>query len=135
KLVMRHVLDDHDVDGDGVIKGEQPNTYDIQTYGSNTFIGSLYLAALLATEEMARHFGDNAFADECRARFERGTVGYDEKCWFGSYYRHRYDSPGVNPAIYEAGNSWGDGCHADQVFGQWWAHILNLGYVLPPERV
>jgi uncharacterized protein (DUF608 family) len=135
KKVMRHVLDEHDEQRDGVIRGEQPNTYDIHTYGSNTFIGSLYLAALRATEEMALHMGDAAFARECRERFDKGRIGYDEACWDGEYYRHQYDAPQAWPGIYEEENSWGPGCHADQLLGQWWAHILGLGYVLPPERV
>lgn len=135
KLVMRHVLDDHDAAGDGVLRGEQPNTYDIHTYGSNTFVGSLYLAALRATEEMARHFDDDDFAQECRARFESGSAGYDATCWTGTFYRHVYDSPEATPAMYEEENSWGPGCHVDQVFGQWWAHIVGLGYVLPREHV
>lgn len=135
RKVMRHVFDEHDADGDGVIKGEQPNTYDIHTYGSNTFIGSLYLTTLRATEEMARHLQDPELANECRTRFESGRKGYDERCWNGEYYEHRYDAPNATPEMYEQENSWGPGCHADQLLGQWWANILDLGYMLPQERV
>ena len=133
--VMRHVFRDHDVDGDAVIKGEQPNTYDTHAYGSNTFIGTLYLAALRAAEEMANTLGDNELATECRKRFEKGREGYDRTCWNGEYYHNVYDAPGAAPETYEQNNCWGPGCHADQLLGQWWAHILGLGYVLPPERV
>jgi uncharacterized protein (DUF608 family)/antitoxin (DNA-binding transcriptional repressor) of toxin-antitoxin stability system len=135
KLVMEHVLKDHDVAGDGVIRGSQPNTYDIHTYGSNTFLGTLYLAALRATEEMARVMDDGAFADTCRARFESGSKGYDATCWDGEYYYNVYDASGEKPDIYNHNNCWGPGCHADQLLGQWWAHILGLGYLLPKERV
>ena len=30
---------------------------------------------------------------------------------------------------------YGTGCLADQLFGQNWAHVLDLGYVYPPEQV
>ncbi|MCC6145390.1 MAG: twin-arginine translocation signal domain-containing protein [Candidatus Hydrogenedentes bacterium] len=138
KLVMQHVFDDHDPRGEGVIRGEQPNTYDILTYGSNTFIGTIYLATLRATEEMARHLGDTALAEECRTRFEKGSKAYDATCWAGrggSFYRHLYDAPSEKPGMYEQDNSWGPGCHSDQLFGQWWADILNLGDLLPRDHL
>jgi uncharacterized protein (DUF608 family) len=45
-------------DGTGVIRGPQPNTYDCAVYGVNTFIGTQYLCALRAAEEMAKLQGD-----------------------------------------------------------------------------
>ena len=52
-----------DANDDGLIEGSQHNTYDINFYGPNTMVGSLYLAALRAGEEMAREMGDDEFAD------------------------------------------------------------------------
>ncbi|MDW8366979.1 MAG: GH116 family glycosyl hydrolase, partial [Abditibacteriales bacterium] len=133
--LMRHIFEQFDPDGDGVIDGEQPNTYDIHTFGSNTFIGTLYLAALRATEEMAKVMGDVDFAARCRERFEKAKAGYDRTCWNGEYYFNVYDAPHATPQTYNQHNCWGPGCHSDQLLGQWWAHVLDLGYVLPPERV
>ena len=58
---MKHIVEDYDT-GDGVIRGIQFTTYDcsltgkiriiLNQEGANTFIGSLYLAALRAAEEM-----------------------------------------------------------------------------------
>jgi len=124
---IRYVMDVHDDKGDGMIRGEQPNTYDIHLYGPNTFIGSQYLAALLACEKMFEESEPDT-AKECRRRFVSGSRLYDETCWNGEYYRQivEFDQ-------YEY--QYGDGCVADQLLGQWWAHICDLGYVLPKEHV
>lgn len=135
KLVMEHVLRDHDVDGTGVIRGEQPNTYDTHIFGSNTFVGSLYLAALLATEEMARVLGDDAFAATCRERYNSGREGYHRTCWNGEYYENIYDAPDATPDTYNNYNCYGPGCFSDQLLGQWWAYILEMPHLLPKDNV
>jgi uncharacterized protein (DUF608 family) len=129
KRLMQHIMADYDTEGDGVIRGEQPNTYDISIYGPNTFIGSLYLAALRAAEEMAKLQGETDLAQTYRARFELGRKNYDEICWNGEYYIQVVDMETYTE------QQFGSGCHIDQLFGQWWAHALELGYVLPEEHV
>ncbi len=135
KKVMEHILRDHDVNGDGVIQGEQPNTYDTHLYGSNTFIGSLYLATLRAFEEMARVMDEPAFAARCRERYESGSEGYVRVCWNGEYFINVYDAPDATPETYEQDNCYGPGCHSDQLLGQWWAHILGLGHLFPQDLI
>lgn len=135
KQVMEHVLREHDTDENGCIRGEQPNTYDTHLFGTNTFIGTLYLAALRATEELARFMNDPELAEECRRRFESGRVLYDQRCWNGEYYVNVYDAPNVDPSVYEQNNCYGPGCFSDQLFGEWWAHVLNLGPLLPKEHL
>jgi len=129
KKLMQHVMDDYDTEGDGVIRGEQPNTYDISIYGPNTFIGSLYLAALRAAEEMAKLQREDDLAQCYRERFERGAKNYDELCWNGEYYIQIVDMEQYTE------QQFGTGCHVDQLLGQWWAYVLDLGYVLPEEHV
>ncbi|HZT43763.1 MAG TPA: GH116 family glycosyl hydrolase, partial [Chthonomonadaceae bacterium] len=46
-----------DADQDGVMEGQQHNTYDIEFYGPNTMCGLFYLGALWAAEEMAIRVG------------------------------------------------------------------------------
>ena len=55
-------LIEQDENADGLIEGQQHQTYDQDYYGANTFVGSLYLGALRAAEEMAREVGDLDFA-------------------------------------------------------------------------
>ncbi|MCK5863219.1 MAG: hypothetical protein KAH38_12090, partial [Candidatus Hydrogenedentes bacterium] len=135
KQHLLYLMETHDPDATGIIRGEQPNTYDIHTYGSNTFIGTLYLGTLRAMEEMAAVMNDEPLAHLCRERFEKGSAGYDEVCWNGAFYYNVYDAPDASPNTYNAGNCWGAGCHADQLLGQWWANQLDLGYLLPQKRV
>jgi hypothetical protein len=73
--------------------------------------------------------GDDEVAALADQRFARGSSTYDELLWNGSYYVQRL----------EAGDSsadqYGEGCLADQLLGQWWAHELGLGYLLPQAHV
>ncbi len=71
---------------DGVMEGEQHNTYDIEFYGPNTMTGSIYLAALKAAAEMAAAVGDKKASNEYKNLFEQGSKKYDQLLWNGKYY-------------------------------------------------
>jgi uncharacterized protein (DUF608 family) len=116
-----------DADGDGVPSGQQWNTYDCAVSGENTFIGSQYLCALAAGEQMALAMGDAESAARWRPVREAGMRNQNERLWNGSYYIQK---PGTPPA-----HDYNHGCHSDQLLGQWWAHQLDLGYLYPPDRV
>ncbi len=75
-----------DPDQDGVMEAEQHNTYDIEYYGPNTMTGSLYLAALKASAEMAEALGEKDKARLYRKLFAQGSKAYDEMLWNGEYY-------------------------------------------------
>lgn len=128
-LALDHLWTQHDRERTGVIEGEQPNTYDISIYGANTFIGTLYLAALRAIEEIARRRGEEAVAADCREVFERGRSELERRLWNGEYYVQDVDLE-----TYPEQN-WGAGCHSDHLFGQWWAHYLGLGHLLDPDHL
>jgi len=118
-----------DVDADGVMEGEQHNTYDIEFFGPNTMMGTLYLGALRAGEQMARELGDHDAAEQYRKLFERGTRRLDRELWNGQYYEQK----GIDPATTKY--QFGRGCLSDQLLGQWFCHVVGLGYVLPERRV
>ncbi|MGH2558150.1 MAG: GH116 family glycosyl-hydrolase [Thermomicrobiales bacterium] len=128
RRAIEHVWSVHDLERSGAIAGEQPNTYDISIYGLNTFIGTLYLAALRAAEAMATIGGEAAFAAECRVVFERGSVVL-ERLWNDEYYVQEVDLD-AHPD-----QAWATGCHADHLLGEWWAHGLDLGPLLDREHV
>ena len=113
----------------GTLNDGQANTYDNTIHGVNSFIGSYYLAALRAGEEMAKSAGETETAQRFRTVFEAGRTNLDAQCWNGEYYQQNL------PDYMNRGGEYGRGCLADQLIGQWWAHQLGLGYLLPPEHV
>ncbi|HUU95356.1 MAG TPA: GH116 family glycosyl hydrolase [Phycisphaerae bacterium] len=118
-----------DENDDGLIENSQHNTYDINFFGPNTFVGSLYLAALRAGEEMARDVGDDEFAARARQIFESGRQLSVERLWNGEYFTQIVDLQ-KHPK-----HQYGEGCLSDQLFGQGWAHQLGLGYIYPQRHV
>ena len=118
-----------DGNDDGLIEISQHNTFDINFEGANTFVGSLYLAALRAGEEMAKDMGDEKFANRCRKIFESGKRLTLERLWDGEYFIQEVDLKKHPKFQYEKG------CLSDQLFGQGWAHHVGLGYIYPPEYV
>lgn len=127
--LLAYVEGTWDPDGTGVLRGVQPSTHDINLRGVNTYIGTLWLAALRAAEEMAGHLGADAAARRFRSLFERGSRGYDELLFTGDYYVQLL-ADGEPDDL-----QWGTGCLSDQLLGQWWAHELDLGHVLPAAHV
>jgi hypothetical protein len=75
-----------DPDKDGVMEGEQHNTYDIEFFGPNTLCTAMYLGALKACEKIARYIGESDKADEYRAVYESGKSKVDVELWNGEYY-------------------------------------------------
>jgi uncharacterized protein (DUF608 family) len=112
---------------EGVPHGHQNNTYDTAVSGANTFIGSQYLSALAACERLALVMGDAESAERWRTVREAGMKNQDQKLWNGEYY--------IQIPELQAARDYDTGCHADQLLGQWWAHMLNLGYLYPEPRV
>jgi len=120
-----------DADRDGVMEGEQHNTYDIEFYGPNSMMGTLYLGALTAAARMAEHLGDRAAAESYRQIFEKGRERLDQALWNGEYYVQKVDESQPKAARYQ----YGEGCLSDQLLGQWFAEVVGLGKLLPHDRV
>ena len=127
--LMDHIAQTWDPQDTGLLSGIQPSTHDIGLHGTNTFMGTFWLAALRAAEELARLLGDGGRADGWRGRFERSSAALDEACFDGDYYVQRPD-----PTLSDD-HQWGLGCLSDQLIGQWWAHELDLGHLLPADHV
>ena len=111
-----------DANADGLMEGEQHNTFDINFYGPNPLCEFWYLGALRAGEEMAQAMGEPEFAAQCRKLYESGRTLTEQKLFNGEYYWQIVpeDKCGV---VYQLGK----GCLSDQLLGQMAAHILGLG--------
>jgi non-lysosomal glucosylceramidase len=74
-----------DADKDGVMEGEQHNTYDIEFFGPNTMMTTLYLGALKAGELMATAVGDMSAAANYREIRGKGAKNIED-LWNGDFY-------------------------------------------------
>lgn len=116
-----------DKDADGVLEGEHHNTMDVNYIGPNPQMGTWYLGALRASEEMALQMKDKAFAKKCKAMFENGSQWIDENLFNGAYYIQKIPEP-TDFQI-------GEGILVDQLVGQYMAHVCGLGYLLDKEHI
>jgi len=129
KAALEYTWLSWDADKDGLVEGEQHNTYDIEFYGPNSMIGGFYLGALLAGSRMAEAVGDPAAAKLYQDMFEKGKVKFNDLLWNGEYYVQKYDK------VMEKKYQYGEGCLSDQMLGQWLAMVAGLGRFLPEDRL
>ncbi len=151
--------DKWDPEKTGVLWGRQHHTLDMELFGPNSWLTTMYLAALTAASIMADAMGDPALAKDCREMVAKGTAYVDRELFNGRYYAQKLDlsdrsvltpfdhnrKAGVlSDSFMEA--YWSDeyseikyqigaGCLTDQILGQWHADIAGLGDLLAPENV
>jgi non-lysosomal glucosylceramidase len=143
----------------GVLWGRQHHTLDMELFGPNSWLTTMYIAALTAASRMADAIGDPAFAQECREMAAKGGTYVDRELFNGRYYAQKLDladrsvlipfdqnrkagvlSDSFMEAYWSA--EYGeikyqiaDGCLTDQILGQWHADMAGLGDLLDPEKV
>lgn len=144
KKVLSYAWTEHGWDGnqDGVMKGSQHNTMDVNYFGPNPQMGFWYLGALKAAEKMAHAMKDRAFEKKCRALFENGSEWLDNNLFNGEYYEHKITDPETfefldmnDPDTKIPDFQLGKGCLVDQLVGQYMAHICGLGYLAKKEHI
>lgn len=129
KKALDHAWTTWDADRDGLMEGEQHNTYDIEFYGPNSMMGAFYLGALKAGTAMAAAVGDLASAKAYLAMFNKGRAAYDATLWNGEYYVQKYAQ------VMEKKYQYGEGCLSDMLLGQWLGMVAGLDRYLPADRV
>ena len=114
---------------DGILEGVQYNTLDRMWYGKITWISGLYTATLKAAAAMATDVGDKKFAQQCNKLFKLSSHNISKELFNGEYFIQKLDEEHL-----DAPNS-NDGCHVDQLLGQYWSMQLGLGNIFPEEQV
>ncbi|KAK0424377.1 hypothetical protein QR680_008645 [Steinernema hermaphroditum] len=105
-----------DKDGDGMIEnfGAADQTYDAwRMNGVSAYCGSLWLAALRVTVEMACNIGENEVAERYSKTLEKAKAVYVAKLWNGEYFNFDEHSRSKRSIM------------ADQLCGYWFLESVN----------
>ena len=151
--------DQWDPDETGILSGRQHQTLDMELFGPNSWLASMYVAALLATARMAEALGDKDFADKCARLAKAGAAYIDAHLYNGRYFFQAVDlgdkslvsrfddgrkagvlADSLMSAYWsdehnELKYQFGEGCIADQILGQWHAEVAGLGLFLDEAKV
>jgi len=111
---------------DGMLFGPQ-HGMDSDQGGTSSWMGSMYLGALAAAEQMARIENAPASAEFYRKIREAGSINQDKALFNGEYF---IQVPDPTPC-----RDYLTGCYIDQMLGQWWARQIGLGWLYPTEHV
>ncbi len=118
-----------DLDGDGVLEARMHNTYDIEFAGAEPLANVYHLAALRAGAQLARHLDETELADRYEGQADHASAAVDALLFNGEYYEQRIED--VDEYRYQ----YGTGVLSDQLLGQWAAHVVGLGHLLPHAHV
>jgi uncharacterized protein (DUF608 family) len=151
--------DKWDPDQTGILSGRQHQTLDMELFGPNSWLGTMYVAALLAVAQMGEVLGDRTMAEKCARLGKAGAAYIDDKLYNGRYFFQAIDlgdksvlapfDTGRNAGVLadslmaaywsdehqELKYQFAEGCIADQILGQWHAEVAGLGLFLDPGKV
>ena len=128
KKTVEFIWKEWDVDKDGLIEGEQHNTYDIEFYGPNPFTSFIYIASLKAMAKISEFMNDMEFSNICKEIYERGKKNI-LNLWNGYYFVQKCNREPL--PSYQFLN----GCLISQLLGQAFADILNLGNLVDEKYI
>ncbi|KQW75787.1 beta-glucosidase [Devosia sp. Root413D1] len=143
----------------GILSGRQHQTLDMELFGPNSWLGSMYVAALLATSEMATVIGDDELAATTARMGRAGAEYIDRELFNGRWFIQKIDlsdksvltpfdegrAAGVladsfmdvywSDEFGEIKYQMGEGCISDQILGQWHAEVAGIGRFLDKGRI
>jgi uncharacterized protein (DUF608 family) len=102
-------------------------TYDVWDFlGYSAYVSSIWIAALIATGQMAKLMRDDSYAEKMCEVCAKAQANMEKLLWNGEYYNLWHDPPSGKTNYY---------CMADQLSGQWYANLLQLGDVLEKNHI
>lgn len=104
----------------------QDQTFDMwKFYSTNSYTAGIFLAALLACIKIAKIFGDKRSEERYKSWFKKGRESFEKKLWNRKYFS--------NYVCTDKGGE--DSCTTAQLNGQWYAHLLGLGYIADKHKI
>jgi uncharacterized protein (DUF608 family) len=129
KKTVEFSWENWDKNKDGLMEGEQHNTYDVEFYGENPFTSFIYLASLKAMEVISDFMDDEKFKNECKKIYEKGRKKIIEQLWNGEYFIQKCKIEPLPPYQYL------NGCLTSQLLGQFFSDNLNLGSIVDEKYI
>ncbi len=99
-------------------------------YGYSIYINTIWIASLIATIKMAEISGDTNYAEKIKKVLSNAQKSTEDLLWNGEYYM-LWKNPHAKPNEKKEDNF----VHADGLNGQWYANLLDFGYILDKDRV
>lgn len=149
-----------DLQASGILTGRQHHTLDMELFGPNPWLTGIYLTALQAGILIAYILGHKKQAEHWENILSHGRSQIDTLFFNGEYYQQRIDLADkslLSPYYQEHEKTWnndsgniydfywndetqqlkyqiGDGCHIDQLMGQWLAELCNMPLIFPKKN-
>lgn len=104
------------------------NTYDWWDFERKDLVSYnafLHMASMLAAEKLAKIQSDEELASACLKNLQVAQKALDKYFWTGEYFRSWFCHDEPFP----------DALHADTLYGQLWACILDLGLTTDKEKI
>lgn len=133
KEVMGYVLL-HDTNHDGLPEHNGASTMypNWAIYGANSYVSSLWIAALRAFTRIALALEDHREVNKYRLVLAKAVESFDKRLWNEEekYYRlYHDDTQGEHDH-----ETLHEGCHTGQLAGQWYTLFLCLGRIVSSEK-
>ncbi len=92
-------------------------------HGVSAYVNTILLSALKAMERMADLMGDEEMREYAKRWFEGARAEFRRKLWNGRWF-NLYSNEKTSET-----------CLANQLVGQWYAYLCDLGEILPREEI
>lgn len=109
------------------------HTFDLwNCYGVSAYTSSIFLAAMLALAKISQIVEDKDTHKSAEEYFKKGKKSFEKKLWHKTYFieynnKNSRNSKGLPKMSLS--------CTIAQLTGQWYAHLLDLGYIVSKEKV